>query len=448
MTKENDELATQIYDKLEPSFKGYLNHIHSKKDATRPGLDCGPYFFPRYWQGLVMARIKSRYTAAEEAALSSKIWKSVASVDDDSSIDSFSADDDAASVNAVVASMASTSISERPKMPSKQVSQAQPQMETPAVPRSFPTTGGTQNPPTSDETYVNTALLLLLQTLTLSMAELGKSLHNRLDFGDLDWLADRLPLKLYRRQSGGGPVELMEARVDGYLCKRDYHPHDKNGAILPRLNNLPLAIVETKPCVRSSGGTSIRWQESAEMACWVSSLRTLRATVYCSPLRAGENGKHLPLDHLLSSCQLLTGKRPRRLLLSQNRHEIYIIIAEYGEPWKEYIRTESSAEQPTARISDDAIDLSGSDAFVRNSMDRLPVEFNEMVKIAADALGKSGGRHTRAKIPLELLDPEHFCVMQQWGPFFTNNHQHMDLFLRRLIALQVQLLSTASKGPV
>jgi hypothetical protein len=38
--------------------------------------------------------------------------------------------------------------------------------------------------------------------------------------------------------------------------------------------------------------------------------------------------------------------------------------------------------------------------------------------------------------------------MQQWVPFFTNDHQHMDLFFRRLKALQVQLLSTASKGLV
>ncbi len=123
-----------------------------------------------------------------------------------------------------------------------------------------------QNPATSDETYVNTALLLLLQAVTLSMAQRGKSFDNRLDFGDLDWMADRLPLKLYRRHSENHAVELMEARVDGYLCKRGY----ENG--LPRFNNVPLAIVEAKACVRRSGGSAIRWRESAEMACWVSSL--------------------------------------------------------------------------------------------------------------------------------------------------------------------------------
>ncbi len=99
------------------------------------------------------------------------------------------------------------------------------------------------------------------------MAQLGKSSDGRLDFADLDWLADRLPLKLYRRKPDSAPAELMEARVDGYLCKRGYG----NDQLL-HLNNLPLAIVEAKASVRSSGGSAIRWQESAEMACWVSSL--------------------------------------------------------------------------------------------------------------------------------------------------------------------------------
>jgi hypothetical protein len=146
-------------------------------------------------------------------------------------------------------------------------------METPAVPRSYPAVGGVQNPATTDENYVNTALLSLLQMLIYYMRELTVSPNSRLDFrgldfGALDWLADRLALKLYRRQSGIGPAALMEARLDGYLCKRSSQP--SNGG--PLFNDLPLAIVEAKACVRSAGGSAIRWQESAEMACWVSSL--------------------------------------------------------------------------------------------------------------------------------------------------------------------------------
>ena len=139
-------------------------------------------------------------------------------------------------------------------------------MDTPLVPRTFQAAGGMRNPATSDETYVNMALLVLLQALTVSMAQRGKSFDTRLDFGDLDWLADRLPLKLHRRHSESQVVELMEARVDGYLCKRRF----EDG--MPQFNNVPLAVVEAKACTRRAAGSAIRWQESAEMACWVSSL--------------------------------------------------------------------------------------------------------------------------------------------------------------------------------
>ena len=258
VTPENDALAKEIYSELEPSFRGYLNDIRSNKDGTRPTSSCGLYFSTRYWQALVSSKVKENYTDVEAAALPSKVWKT------GNSAGSSPSSSDATSVNAITASMAKTSISEPPRTPAR--SRAQHQMETPAVPKSYPAVGGMQNPASSDETYVNTALLMLLQALTLSMAQRGNSFDGRLDFGQLDWLADRLPLKLYRRQSEGQAVELMEARVDGYLCKRRY----EGGKL--RFNNVPLAIVEAKACVRSAGGSAIRWQESAEMACWVSSL--------------------------------------------------------------------------------------------------------------------------------------------------------------------------------
>jgi hypothetical protein len=127
--------------------------------------------------------------------------------------------------------------------------------------------------------------------------------------------------------------------------------------------------------------------------------------------------------------------------LSQNRHEIYIIIAEYGEPWKQYVRTGSSAAQPTPRTKGDAADLSGSDAFVWNSTFANPEEFQSMVRRAAAPLPPPGARQAQSR---KLLDPDHFCFMHQWGPFRLHKSDEMDLFLRRLIALQVELLSRAS----
>lgn len=128
-----------------------------------------------------------------------------------------------------------------------------------------------QNPASTDEYYVNTAILVLLQQLVSDMRQLAtEPLDRRLDFRgldikDLDWLVDRLSLKLYSRQSGSVPTELMEARLDGYLCKRRYK-RATHGQMVPVFNNLPLAIVEAKAYVRRAAGSAIRWQESAEMA--------------------------------------------------------------------------------------------------------------------------------------------------------------------------------------
>ncbi len=73
-------------------------------------------------------------------------------------------------------------------------------------------------------------------------------------------------------------------------------------------------------------------------------------------------------------------------------------------------------------------------------------EFYVMLNTAAEHLPRPGSssRPARANRSVDLLGPEHFCFMQQWGPFRINEHEEMDLFLRRLIALQVQLLETAS----
>lgn len=254
VSEENDKLATQIYRQLWPRVQGYLKDIRTNKDGTRPSADCQSFSLVRYWQSLVTTRIKEVYTT-EEAAKSRKVRKSIDPVD------------------SITASMSTASIS-GPKTPQKQMASGDElqDFETPAVPISFPAVGGKQNPATSDETYVNTALLLLLQTVTLSVLEIASE---ELDLGSLEWLADRLPLRMYRRvRTKDGRerlVELMEARVDGFLCKRAYRK-TSYGEDVPSYNNLPLAILEAKASTRSAGRTPILWQESAEMACWVSSL--------------------------------------------------------------------------------------------------------------------------------------------------------------------------------
>lgn len=135
--------------------------------------------------------------------------------------------------------------------------------DTPQAVPYYPARGGQLNKPATDEYYVNTALLLLLQAIKLDVGG---------EFSRLDWLAKRLPLKLMvedlteNTETGKFDTsmrQLMEARVDGYLCRR-------SNAFEKSLNTEPLAILEVKPFTRSSALASIRRQEGAEMACWIS----------------------------------------------------------------------------------------------------------------------------------------------------------------------------------
>lgn len=106
-----------------------------------------------------------------------------------------------------------------------------------------------------------------------------------------------------------------------------------------------------------------------------------------------------------------------------------------------YVRTGSTVAYPTPRTTDGETDLSGSEAFVWNSAFATYEEFQRMVRRAAGPLPPPGARQAQSR---KLLDPDHFCFMHQWGPFRLDKSDQMDLFLRHLIALQVELLSRDS----
>ncbi|KAI1825764.1 hypothetical protein F4861DRAFT_164941 [Xylaria intraflava] len=91
---------------------------------------------------------------------------------------------------------------------------------------------------------------------------------------------------------------MYEARVDGYLRST---------------SNEVKAIVEVKPCVRSAKREKIQMQEAAQMAAWICN----------DPPDVGtmRNQK----------------KTRRRLLVSQDCHEIYITIAEFDADYVDYI---------------------------------------------------------------------------------------------------------------
>lgn len=380
ITPENDEIADAIYNAIKPTLQGYLRDIKrvGRGDATRPSADCGMFYMARYWQGLVSLKLKEVYDENEKRKhFRGKVRKSEIPI-----------------------SLAAGP-SRPPQTPTKQTQPRQPQegFGTPALQASRASAGGLQNPATADETYVNTALLLLLQTVTRLVTDLEESHRNRSrsrgrptttgnsppktpsnsppkaagnsppkatgtsppgrrsdavssqptrtlaihpasrtagqghsrpsgsqenprsdslaritrqtapgpnskpaasassstdtkeqddnkrDSPDplakalsqvsglrhLDWLADRLALNLVDRSSKAtSPGKLMEARVDGYLCRRDFIVG--RGKLEPHFNSYPLAILEAKPFTRLSALSAIRWQESAEIASWVSGL--------------------------------------------------------------------------------------------------------------------------------------------------------------------------------
>lgn len=144
-------------------------------------------------------------------------------------------------------------------------------------------TGNPANSPSADETYANTSLLLLLQAATMTVGGV---------FSDIDWLAPRIPLRLTAAvlhppsfdMKSSTPRELLQAQVDGYLCKRK-----KDG----KMTTVPLAICEAKPFVRKSALASIRRQEGAEMACWIN-----RCTDDTGLLRCSTSGRKRFVDSI------------------------------------------------------------------------------------------------------------------------------------------------------
>ena len=237
VTPEIREKARRICDeKARPQqWNTYLNElkIAPDKELLKPTPKAGFFAMVRYWQCLVVKHTKDIQKASdEEATLVSKVSKP----------------------GSLAAGFSNLAISD--KKPSKRA--ATP--TTPARPTEFkpggtpqvqsykPAKGNDANRPASDETYANTALLLFLQAITRDLPG---------QFGDTHWAATRIPLRLRDKNKG----LLMEARVDGYLCRS-------------RLQNetfidIPLAICETKPFVRRAGETPTERQEAAEMACWI-----------------------------------------------------------------------------------------------------------------------------------------------------------------------------------
>ncbi|KAI1130603.1 hypothetical protein F5Y10DRAFT_235195 [Nemania abortiva] len=137
-----------------------------------------------------------------------------------------------------------------------------------------------------DEQIVNTALILYLNALTIHFPDL-----------QADWTLHRRAFVSLNKAM----EKTYEARVDGFLKRR----RDKE----------PLIILEVKPFQRYKKPSGIRMQESAQMAAWIS--------------------QHPPRD--LQDMRS-NSKKGHRLLISQDRHEIYLTFGQFDAAYLDYIR--------------------------------------------------------------------------------------------------------------
>nr|KMM68379.1 hypothetical protein CPAG_04708 [Coccidioides posadasii RMSCC 3488] len=142
------------------------------------------------------------------------------------------------------------------------------------------------NHQTKDEQIVNTALVNFLSALTLH-----SGLPNH-------WTLHRKSFKAYFTHAS------FEARTDGYL--EDTKPDGKIRA-----------LIEVKAVARERKRKAICMQEAAQMVAWIRSY----------PDRGG--------------CLNLPG---RRVHVSQDRHEIYITIAEYNGDYIDYLEKDTSSD--------------------------------------------------------------------------------------------------------
>ncbi|KAM3497278.1 hypothetical protein MY10362_009366 [Beauveria mimosiformis] len=299
-----------------------------------------------------------------------------------------------------------------------------------------------------DEMYSNIALLLFLQATTT------EATHH---LGNMTWIPPRLALKLTAATAVGNGgakiVELMRALVDGYLCKR----HGE------QFEDAPLAICEAKPFIRSKHLPKTQRQETAEMASWIA--------------HHGDSKNGL--------LQNSASGRKRRLLISQDRHEIYIIIGEYGDKYQEYIRGRIALKvrevKPTTHESQShRHQAAGSEASVKlaQSINDVYFEHEQLMQqqqqqqqkqqkqqkrqkrtdltMSSNTVVRTMSTRSRTKAAAVKLAAVHdndapqadeFLIMHQFGPFLTQKDDHMEVFLRRIVAFMLELRGDESQRP-
>lgn len=275
VSTENMSLASHIYSTKRSLWQPYFDEVEmrSAQETTSPGapaVELSKNMAVPLESLRPSEECKNLYSALQFQCL---VMKKAEDKDptDDELLRTFSVSKPGPEPDPEPAAMPKPSAMNKPITPHKSTLYGRTEQDTPTIGAHstpevvsyYPAPGDQFNKPAADENYVNTALILLLEGITVDVG---------VEFSSMDWLAARIPFKLLEKvttiNSDTGEDhtrtrELMEARVDGYLC-RSPSPFETT------LNSAPLAIMETKPYTRSSAQSSIRRQEGAEMACWIS----------------------------------------------------------------------------------------------------------------------------------------------------------------------------------
>lgn len=157
-------------------------------------------------------------------------------------------------------------------------------------------------------------------------------------------------------------------------------------------------------------------------------------------------------------------------MVSQDRHEIYIIVAEYGTGYEQHIRPSSiilrgstgfqqNTVQPgssTTRSYTQTDSISaGTDSNTNRRDPRLLAGSPSYVgRVERKSIGVAAGPTSRQSQPTQAApgktepqelehtwapDADDFLIMHEFGPFLTTDPGHMEVFIKRLIAFMLEL---------
>lgn len=157
-------------------------------------------------------------------------------------------------------------------------------------------------------------------------------------------------------------------------------------------------------------------------------------------------------------------------MISQDRHEIYVIVGEYGAGFENHIRpsslilqgsdmSQNKAGKSGLSIAESIAEGGSSSAHPDTTADRrdpglLAGSPSYLKRMESKSIIVEAGKKTLTGQPIQpgpetgesnrtqqqwFPDAGDFLIMNEFGPFITTNPGHMEVLIRRLIALMLEL---------